>query len=188
MQFALTRSFLVVLLPGLVVVAPWALAIATKFERLDALYKTYGLLINALLIGLAILIGAIVESVVSYIEVGWDYDREAKYGVQENWYRYLASQPAHEPVGYRYMSRMATTLYFELSLMVTTPVSLIGVTVLGYDNTQYFRNEFLLLLLALAAASIVFFNASAWTTHGVLCKTRKELMSRMGEPPRKKDC
>ena len=155
--FTLTRSLLVIILPGLVAILPWALWLASKIERLDHLYQTYGVLANALLVGLAILIGSIAESSLTNLEVKWDREREETYQVKENWYAYLALQPSRELVGFRYISRLVTTLYFELSMMVASPLALSGLAVLFADYTYRLGWLAVVALLLLAIGSIVFF-------------------------------
>ena len=57
--------------------------------------------------------------------MGWDREREAQFQIMENWYPYLARSVSPEPVGYRYLSRLATMFYFELSMLIATvPFSL----------------------------------------------------------------
>jgi hypothetical protein len=182
MPFTLTRSLLVIIVPGLVAIAPWALWLASKMEKFDDLYKTYGVLANALLIGLAILIGSVAESALTSLEVRWDREREAAYQVTENWYDYLALQPSHEPVGFRYISRTVTTLYFELSMMVAAPLALLGLSVLVFDKSHRWPWLAPSTLTLLAIFSIVFFYKNAKATHLLLCEVRREIVKRMKAP------
>jgi hypothetical protein len=176
--FTLTRSLLVIILPGLVAILPWALWLASKVDKLDDLYKTYAVLANALLVGLAILVGSIAESALTYLEVKWDGEREAAYQVTENWYAYLALQPSHEPVGFRYISLRVTTLYFELAMMVAAPLALVGLAVLFFDYAYRLWWLAPAVLVILAMASLVFFYRSAKQTHLVLCQVRREIVKR----------
>jgi hypothetical protein len=73
-----------------------------------------------------VIFGAVVESINSYLEVRWDSQREQKYRVRENWYQYLASAFAHEPIEVAYLSRLVTTMYLELALMFSIPVAALG--------------------------------------------------------------
>jgi hypothetical protein len=182
MPFTLTRSLLVIILPGLVALAPWALWLASKIDRFDDLYRTYGVLANALLVGMAILIGSVAESALSSLEVRWDRERDIAYHVTENWYEYLALQPAHEPVGFRYISRTVTTLYFELSMMVAAPIALVGLSVLAFDKTHPWPWIAPLVLVVLAGAATIFFYNNARATHLVLCEVRREIVKRMKAP------
>jgi hypothetical protein len=173
---------MVIILPGLMAILPWALWLASKVEKLDALYTTYGVLANALLVGVGILVGAIAESALTNLEVRWDNERENEYQVTENWYAYLALQPIHEPVGFRYISRTVTTMYFEMSLMVASPPALIGLSVLTF-NRQY--PLWWLYPIAFSAGAVYcafFFYKCAKDTHLVLCKVRRELVKRIIKP------
>lgn len=179
MPVTLTRSILVVIIPGLVALAPWALWGTSKIEGFEGLYKAYATLINASLIGFAIIVGSIVEGALTHLEVKWDKEREAEYAVKENWFGYLAKQCSAEPVGFRYLSRMATTLYFELSMCVAAPVSLLGLAVLAYDHAPCLWAWLSALCVVLAFAAAYFFFWQAKCTHKVLCEARKEINARL---------
>jgi len=87
MPFTLTRSLIVVLVPGIVATAPWILLIAIYFP---------------------LAVGGVLEGIGSNLEVKWDKERDSDFDVQENWYKYLALTPSVEPVGFRYISRNVT--------------------------------------------------------------------------------
>ncbi|MDB5925454.1 MAG: hypothetical protein JWN13_4390 [Betaproteobacteria bacterium] len=133
MPITLTRSLLVILLPGFVALAPWAFWFASKVPKFDQIYKTYDILANAMLVGLAILIGCIIEIIVTHFEARWDKQRDSEFSVHANWYDYLASHPP-EPIGFRYISRRATTLYFELAMVIASPFALTGLAAAYYEN------------------------------------------------------
>ena len=180
MPTTLTRSLLVVLVPGVVAVAPWILALVLYTEATLGLdkYPTIG---NALLFACVAVVGSVLEGLGTLIEVHWDKNRESQYQVAENWHAYLARSFEVEPVGYRYMARLVTTLYFELSMFFATPIFIAGSAVL-------IARRFPELLCSTIAVAIVLLVGVAWyffwqasCTHRVLCETRRELNRRL--PP-----
>jgi hypothetical protein len=115
-----TRSFVAVTVPGATLVAPWIYLLFCVF-RLWPLYLKYTLIANALLVGVAVIAGLVLEGIVVAFERRWDDEREGELQIQENWYTYLAAQPSTTPVGFSYISRLVTTMYFELTMMVACP-------------------------------------------------------------------
>ncbi len=181
MPITLTRSILVVLIPGLVALAPWALWMATQLGNIDALYESYTTLINASLVGAAVIIGSLIQGLVSHLEVKWDKEREEQYQVRENWFAYLAQQCSSEPVGFRYISRMFTTMYFELSMMVAAPLSLVGIAFLIYEHVSSCKTLGAGSFLVLAIVVVWYLYRAAYSTHRVLCEARKELNARLSK-------
>lgn len=179
MPFTLTRSLLVVLVPGLVALAPWMLLVVSQTEHVDDLYKNYATLIHASLVGAAIILGSMIEGALSHLEVKWDKERDEEYQVRENWFSYLAQQCDNEPVGFRYISRMQTTMYFELAMMTAAPIFLVGVSVLVFQYFLVYQFVAAALFLAFALLSAWHLYREAKCTHEVLCVARKELIARM---------
>lgn len=130
MPTTLTRSLLVVLLPGVVTVSPWLLALALYTEATLGL-DDYPALGHALLFACVAVVGSIFEDLGTHIEVHWDRRRETEYSLKDNWYAYLAHKFEAEPVGFKYMARLATTLYFELSMAFAAPTFMAGAGVLA---------------------------------------------------------
>jgi hypothetical protein len=179
MPVTLTRSLLVVIIPGLIAIAPWALWLALKIEDLVALYKTYATLINASVLGLAIILGSVLEGLLSHVELRWDREREKKYQVRRNWFDYLAHEFSTEPVGFRYLARMATSLYFELAMMAASVLAMLGVAALVIEYAPgAWKGASLLVALAAVFAGQFFYN-QAKASHEVLCETRKEINTRL---------
>lgn len=181
MPFTLTRSILVVIIPGLIALAPWALWVASKIPQFGGLYSTYATLVNASLIGVGIIIGSFIEGAMSHLEVKWDTKCEEQYKVRDNWFDYLAQQFKAEPVGFRYISRLATTMYFELSMMAATPIALLGFAILIYDHSPFWRCIGSVGMVLFALGSIIWFCWQAKCTHKVLCEARKELNERINK-------
>jgi hypothetical protein len=172
----ITRAVLVILIPGLLTLAPWVLWSVLHYENMSVLYKNYSTLFNVTIIISAIIIGSVIEGLTSRLEVRWDEEREEKYNVDENWYDYLAQQCMAEPVGFKYISSMFNMLYFELSMMVASPIALVGFAFLVY---KYITASYAIMCGLLAIVSVIFFFKQAKDSHRVLCKARKEINIRM---------
>ena len=99
----LTRSTVTVLVPGIVALSPWVLALV---QHTDATFgfKGYPTLAHSLFFASVIVVGVVCDGLGSYIEARWDGRRNSELEVEENWYKYLSTVLEHEPVGYRYLS------------------------------------------------------------------------------------
>jgi hypothetical protein len=161
-----------------VAIAPWALWFAHSQADFKVIYKDYPVLLHAAIIGLAVILGSVFEGAVSHLEARWDKQRDKEWEVRKNWFYYLAQKSESEPIGFKYMGRMVTTMYFELSMMVASPISLTGVAVLAYANVQSFAAAWSALFILAAVALAVFFWWQAKCSHLVLCETRKEINAR----------
>ena len=179
MPVTITRSILVVFLPGIVATIPFVLLFIIKYPALSDLYKEYFYLFNIVLAGNAVIVGSIIEGGVSHIENKWDDLLDDEYSVKNNWYKYLSLSIDKEPVGFRYISRLATTMYFELGMMCSAPIFCLGAVINLYINTgtEYAAHNVFLIIASLITAS--FFYWQAKTTHKVLCVTRKEINTRL---------
>jgi hypothetical protein len=183
MPLTLSRSLVVVLVPGIVACAPWLLLCAEHASDLTALYRAYQVPGNALLFALVVVVGSILEGIGSRAEVRWDAEREKEFGVQENWYKYLAQTPESEPVGFRYISRTVTTMYFELTMSFAGSIMFLGIgAVIGSIQTDY-RSWIAASSIAVAGAAFWFFRAQARDSHKILCKVRLELANRVPYRP-----
>jgi hypothetical protein len=177
MPMTLTRSLLTILIPGLVAIAPWLL-ILVQHTPATLGFDKYVVLANALVFASAATVGSIFESIGTGAEVEWDKELEAEFAVEENWYAYLAKSFEKEPVGYRYLSRLVTSLYFELSMRIAVPVFVFGACILAC-----LRFQDLLVLIAVASLAIAvilgrYFHRQARHTHRVICETRLEFNKR----------
>lgn len=176
----ITRSTLTVLVPGFVAIAPWLLALV---QHTDATlgFKDYPTLAHLALLSSAIVAGALCEGLGTWLESSWDKSREDELEVSEHWYAYLSRPFEREPVGYRYLSRLATAMYFELSMFFAAPSFVIGAGFLAFLR---FPELFWLELgatLILIAVTMAFFSWQAHNTHKVICTTRREIMLRVSE-------
>jgi hypothetical protein len=96
----------------------------------------------------------------------------------ENWYTYLSRQLDPEPVGFRYLSRMVTTLYFELGMLFATPIFAEGTGVAVAHFYPQRTCPIVALANVVAIGFIAYFTWQARETHLVLCRTRKEINDR----------
>ena len=103
---------------------------------------------------------------------------EMAFSVTENWYAYLAQNSSPEPVGHRYISRLVTSMYFELGMMISTPILLSGVIAMGAWTELSMPCAVTAVLLVLAGVAIWFFSKAARDSHLALCRVRRELVSR----------
>lgn len=179
-SFNLTRSLLVVFVPGVVGVAPWALFLLHAVPEIASVYKSYPVFFQAVVFAMVIVAGTAFEDSGSRVEVAWDKGREAEYSVDANWWTYLARTIEHEPIGFRYLARHANTLAFELSMGFATVVFAIGVIALFFQAHVPAPAVWTPFILVLAAGVVWLFASTAYDTHELLCETRQELNCRMG--------
>jgi hypothetical protein len=176
MPLTVTRSLLVILIPGLVALAPWLLWLIEDFEKPETYYKDYPQLVWAGLFAVSVIAGSVLEGINSWIEVMWD-DRKQRRGrdVKGDWYEYLSRVCPSEPVGHGYLSRMVTTMYFELAMCWALLSFGIGATVVFKLSCA---KTALTILIAVLLAGWMFYSAKE--SHDVLCETRREINKRLG--------
>jgi hypothetical protein len=182
MPLTLTRSLLVVLVPGIVGVAPWLLFAVRSWPDLKTTYAQYTVPANAILFAVVVLLGSVFEGLATIVEVRWDKEREKAQSVKESWYAYLA-RTCPEPPGHRYLSRMFTTLYFELTMLSASVVFLIGAAVLVWLSNVDQPLRWSLSILGIAVAAVLYFRWQARSSHLVLCEVRRELAARLPVAP-----
>ena len=173
----LTRSLLTILIPGLIAIAPWLLVVVQHTEATLG-FGRYPTLANALVFTSAAVAGSLFETAGTFREVAWDKEREAEFAVQENWYTYLARTFDKEPVGYRYISRLVTTMYFELSMSLAVPLFFFGAAVSASLRFLEYWPLFGIVALGAAMVSGYYFHNQARLSHLVICKTRLQLNAR----------
>jgi hypothetical protein len=170
-----TRSVLTVLVPGLIAVAPWLLTLVQHTQATFGFDK-YPTLAHLMLFASVVVVGSIFEGVGSLLEVYWDKKLCSEMDVEGDWYSYLATKDSL--VGHRYISRLVTTLYFELSMMLSVPTFIAGASVLAVLRFSSLTWWSLILFGAGAITVACYFYWQANTTHRVLCTTRRELRVR----------
>ena len=174
MPTTLTRSLLTVLIPGLVAVAPW-LVWLVQYTSATFGANENAVLANALIFALVVVAGSTCEGLGTYLEHRWDRQLEATHQVQEHWIRYLSYSGEREPVAFRYLSRLVTTLYFELSMLFATPVFVGGATLLASMRFPAQRCWIIPLGIVVAVSFIAYFRYQARQTHEGMCKVRKSI-------------
>lgn len=181
MPLTLTRSLLVVLVPGLVALAPWLLWLVREFGEVAKLYREFPQAVAAAAFAAVVVVGSTIENINSYIEDLWDQEREPAWAVTANWYAYLARTFDHEPVGYTYLSRMFTTLYFELGMAWATAIAALGVMTL--ISTSLVPSLGWLGVVAGVGIAVPWMAVkAAKDSHLVLCRGRVELNRRLKTP------
>ena len=181
MPMTLTRSILSIFVPGGIALAPWLLYIAVRFPSAAAFYDNYSTPANFVIIAAIIVTGTIFETWGATLEKRWDTKREEKYEVLDNWYAYLARSIDPEPVGYRYISRTVTTMYFELTMIFASFSLIIGGAAVVSSQWPKLAAYITLTSIVLGAASARYFRFQAYRSHRLLCKTRREINQRLAD-------
>jgi hypothetical protein len=179
MPLNLTRSILAIIIPGGVAVAPWLVLVHRAWPSLSSLYSEFPLLVNGVIFGVVVVLGTIFESFGSAKEFRWDKEIEEELGVTENWYQYLARTVDPEPVAHRYISRLVTSLYFELTMTFATMMFALGTSVIAFFSDSRLNVFAGIGLIAAGLLFSAYFQIQAKKTHRVLCETRKELNERI---------
>ena len=179
MPITLTRSLLVILIPGGIFMIPWLFTIAIVSEKNLSFYTTYSMLFNILGFAMAVIVGMFLEGFNTFMECRWDKEREEKYLVNQNWYDYLSVECKKETVGFRYISNRVTTMYFEMAMIWASLSFLFGLMVIVHIMSIKCKIAWLIGMLVLAIISGCYFYRQAKNTHEVLCKTRMEINQRL---------
>lgn len=181
MPVTLTRTVLVIFIPGGIALISWILLYLLKVdtESTDSFYQRYSMPINLCFFAAIVIIGTIIEGVNTHLEVRWDQKREKKFDVENNWYAYLSCTPASEPVAFKYFTRLVTTMYFELGMMWATLSFGLGVASIICTLKPNCYGLYSVIAVTFSILFAIYFFWQANTSHEVLCKTRKELISRL---------
>jgi len=185
MPLTLTRSFFAIILPGIVLIAPWVLMAVQENAGLADLYKAYTAPANVCAFSLVVMLGAVVEGLGTYVEKGWDKKvasnlppAASEDWLEKDWFDYLARQfDKGEPVAYRYLSRKVTELYFELGMMIAGPIGAIGILLI---LNSHISSAFAYASFLIVPVIFVMFYRFAKDTHCVLYDTRYRINVRLG--------
>lgn len=150
-------------------------------DGMQQVYQDYQLPSNAILFATVVIFGSVFEGIGTNIEVRWDKEREQEFEVKENWYKYLSQKSTPDRVGHRYISRLVTTMYFELCMAIAAPAMLIGLTALLFTSNWHLRYWIGPVVTALACAAHRFFKSHARDSHKVLCLARQQLARRIDQ-------
>lgn len=177
MPYTLSRSLLTVIIPGIIAAAPWMLLLTSSEVHLH--FPQHPVLISGVALAIVTILGSTFEGLGSFFEAHWDKKLEKRFDVEKNWYIYLASQPNPQPIGYEYLTKLVTTLYFELAMMFAAPISIAGIGTLAWRMYPQHENQIILVSILLALFSVAYYEYQAKSTHRVICKTRFELNGRL---------
>jgi hypothetical protein len=172
----ISRSVLTVLVPGLVAIAPWLLALVQHTQATFGFDK-YPTLAHLMLFASIVVTGSVFEGIGSFFESRWDGKLAGEMDVEEDWFAYLASKES--PVGHRYISRLVTTLYFELAMVLAAPSFVAGAMTLAVFRFPSLPWWIHVIFGVLGVAIAAYFYWQAGKTHRALCVTRKELRARV---------
>jgi len=176
---ALSRSVLNTLVPGLVAIAPWFLLLLQHTSATLGL-KEYPTVANAFLFGAVAIAGSLCNSFGTAIEANiFDVAQREKYAVEDDWFDYLAFNE-QEPVGFRYLGRLYTTLSFELAMVMAAPSFALGGAFLLYLRFPFIGVPAGILIGTVATIVVIsVFYTQARLSHQALCETRHQLMGRL---------
>ena len=174
MPITLTRSLLTILIPGLIATAPWLIWLVQHTTATLGADKN-ATLANAFIFALVAVAGSVCEGLGTYLEYRWDDQLETKHQVQEHWIRYLKYDGAREPVAFRYLSRLVTTMYFELSMLFAVPSFVIGSTLLAILRFPTHVIALAVVGALLFVLSALYFYHQGKQTHEGICKVRKAI-------------
>lgn len=197
MPLNLTRSLLVILIPGAVALAPWLLFALDSLPALAHYYDHYADMSVAFIFCAVVVVGVAFESINSYVENHWDgqlrsdseYNKRRKarkrpkadeelFHVLNDWYEYLSRICESPPIAHGYLSRTVTTMYAELALMWAVMFFGAGVFRLACDLDA--PKWFLLISFFLSVAIPLLLLRTAKDSHWNLCKVRSEVNKRLG--------
>ena len=176
MPFTLTRSILVILLPGALTISPFLFYVLYSSEAFTAWFEAHTTESYFFVFAAAVIVGSFFEGISSVIEVKLDDLLKSKYpNLEKEWYSYLCTSHANEPVAYRYISRRATTMYFEFSMAYSMVFIGYGFSLnldrIGFFTECFQKPLFILMFWVLA----YYFFRQAQGTHNVLSRIRSEL-------------
>jgi hypothetical protein len=172
MPLNLTRSLLTILIPGLVAIAPWLLLLLQRTDATLGL-KDYPTIAHALIFSCIVVVGSILEGMGTFVESRWDQKRNGELDIYGDWYAYLSS--TESTVGHRYLSRLVTSLYFELSMLSAVPLFILGSAFLAALRFSSLRCVIAVGSLFAVILAIRYFWWQAYETHNALCVTRQKL-------------
>lgn len=176
MPFTLTRSILVILLPGAITLSPYLFNLLYTLPQFMAWYDGHKTESYFFVFSAAVIIGSVYEGISSIVEVKLDNCLKKTHpDIDKEWYNYLCRNNSSEPVAYRYISRRATTMYFEFSMAYSMIFLGYGFSLnldrIGFFNDCLQKPAFIMIFWVL----FYYFFRQAMSTHSVLSKIRSEL-------------
>ena len=168
--------------PAIVAVGPW-LIVPMRDPEFAIYYEKYPVPFHLGLIALLALVSYVLNAKSSALESTWDTVETREY-----WYRYLSVVLPNEPVGFRYISRMASVMKFELALSYAIFPAAVGLplsvlTVFGEPILRVWIGY-----VGVGAAGLLAGLVAAWLgskmrdhakeTYDVICAARREILNR----------
>jgi len=171
-----------VVAPGALATTPFAWLLLSGSDDLRAFLSAHEAVALAAAALVWIVMGFLVESMGSYVEVyGIDRRRDDHDQLVETWWLYLRSAWKEEPVGQGYLRRLVVSFKFELNMFVGSLVAIFGFCLLGtFERTARVPSVAAVILLG-GAAALLF--TMARDTSGVLAETREQLVRGIHRPP-----
>src|SRR4026209_803514 len=101
-------------MPGFIAIAPYFIWLRLRFSGFDRIVQNNGTETALVLIGLAVLLGLILDGFGSHIETGWDGCYPPQHVA--DWFLYLRHAFDVDPIGKGYIKFLVLKLKFELGL------------------------------------------------------------------------
>jgi hypothetical protein len=171
-----------VVAPGALATTPFAWLLLSGSDDLRAFLAAHEAVALAAAALVWIVMGFLVESMGSYVEVyAIDRRRDDHARLLETWWLYLRSAWEKEPVGQGYIRRLVVSFKFELNMFVGSLVAIFGFSLLGtFEPTARWPSVAAIILLG-GAAVLLF--TMARDTSSLLAETRKQLVRGVHRPP-----
>jgi hypothetical protein len=172
------RALATLLIPGSIAVSTWSIELILIFEPLKKLVEQNPVERAFVLFVAVIFVGMVIEDIGSRIESWLDKraDRKTQGKHTEEWYAYLKTAFACEPIGRRYIRTLVTRLKFELGTAVAILVADVGLVVLWAEGFAPPWLSLTLLVLSLVIAAYLGL-CEAPSSHRLLAKARTAMLS-----------
>jgi hypothetical protein len=137
--------------------------------------KDFPTLAHSILFSVVVVAGCICEGVATFLECRWDraLQRSGAFDVDGDWLAYLRAKD--ECIGVRYLSRLVTTLYFELCLLMAIPFLSVGLGLLILLHAEDENGFWAAAVVVVGSLVALYLRYQAKSTHQLLCQTRQKL-------------
>jgi hypothetical protein len=167
--------------PGFLAISPYAAILLHRFPALIEIFKGSAVVAGAAIVSTAILGGMLCENLGSRIENSlWRYLRyRAKIknakDPEVEWNDYLELSDVEGIIGQSYLKSLLTRLKFELAMIPSLALFLIGLHCCD-ARIKFFINKELCLANSIVGCSIVYFVYEAKTTSKLLICVRSRVL------------
>lgn len=111
------RPLVSIAVPGGIALAPYVIVAEHYITDIATFWHDHDAAFTAIIIGLVLAVGLMLEDVGALIEIGFDSLLEWKKKNQfENWQKYLKLRTKDEYIAQRYIRTLVTRLKFEMSM------------------------------------------------------------------------